>query len=142
MKTSMSSLEDSKYQRNQRMLLTELGSVFAKAPSFNGSTHFATYHRQFEAAARLNKWTEEEKGLSLILALKGPVAELIQKVPSDSQNVYAELTKALELRYGDQHLCEVYREQLKVRRQRSGAVSYTHLAVFPSVISRHIALYF
>ena len=32
---------------------------------------------QFEAAARLNKWTEEEKGLSLSLALKGPAAEII-----------------------------------------------------------------
>ena len=77
MKTSMSSLEDSKYQRNQRTLLTEVGSVFAKAPSFNGSTHWATYYRQFEAAARLNNWTEEEKGLSLVLALKGPAAEVI-----------------------------------------------------------------
>ena len=77
-------------------------------------------HLKFEAATPLNNWTEEEKGLSLILALKGPAAEVIHKVPSNSQNVYAELTKALELRYGDQHLCEVYREQLKARQQRSG----------------------
>ena len=75
---------------------------------------------RFEAAARLNNWTEEEKGLSLILALKGPAAELIQKVPPENQNIYAKLTKALELRYGDKHLCEVYRELLKARRQRSG----------------------
>ena len=40
-------------------------------------------------------------------------------MPPENQNVYAELTKALELRYGDKHLCELYREQLKVRRQRS-----------------------
>ena len=64
MKTSMSCLEDSKYQKNQRTLLTEVGPVFAKPPSFNGSTRWASYHRRFEAFARLNDWTEEEKGLS------------------------------------------------------------------------------
>ena len=79
-RTSTSSLEDLKYLRNQRTLLTEVGPVFAKAPSFNGSIHWETYIRQFEAAARLNKWTEDEKGLSQILALKGPAAELIQIV--------------------------------------------------------------
>ena len=47
-----------------------VGPVFAKAPTFDGSTHWATYIRQFEAAACLNKWTKEEKRLSLILALK------------------------------------------------------------------------
>ena len=36
--------------------------------------------------------------------LKGPAAELLQKVPPDSQNTYAELVIALELQYGDKHL--------------------------------------
>ena len=33
--------EDSKYQRN----LTEVGPVYAEAPTFDGSTHWATYIR-------------------------------------------------------------------------------------------------
>ena len=58
--------------------------------------------------------------ISLAVSLKGPAAELLQKVPPDSQNIYAELIKALELRYGDKHLREVYYAQLRTRRQRSG----------------------
>ena len=106
--------EDSKYERNQ----TVVRPVYAKATTFDGSTHWATYIRQFEAAACLNKWTQEKKRFSLILALKGPVTQVIQKVPSDSQNFYAELTKSLELWYSDQDLCEVYRVQLKAKQQR------------------------
>ena len=78
--------------------------------------HWATCLRQFEAAACANNWTEKDKAVSLVLALKGPAAELLHKVPPESQNIYAELIKALELRYGDKHLRD--------------AVSYTHLDVY------------
>ena len=93
--------------------ISVVGPVYAKAPMFDGRTHWATYLRH-EAAARLNKWSEEEKGLPLILGLKGPAAELLQ-VPSDSQNTYVKLTKALKLWYGNQQLCKVYHVQLKLR---------------------------
>ena len=79
------------------MALTEVEQIYAKAPAFNGSTHWATYLHQFEAATHLNKWTEGDKGLSLVLV----VAELLQKVPSDSLNSHTKLTKSLKLWYGD-----------------------------------------
>lgn len=66
--------------------------VFCKAPMFDGSTHGVTYLQQFEAAACLNKWSEEEKRLSLIHALKVPVAELLQKISPE-----ARILAALEL---------------------------------------------
>ena len=40
------------------------GTVHVKAPAFDGSTHWTTYLRQFEASASTNNWTE--KDLSLI----------------------------------------------------------------------------
>ena len=52
---------------------------------------------------------DRDKAVSLVLALKGPAAELLQKVPPDSQNIYAEMINALELRYGDKHLRDVLR---------------------------------
>ena len=30
---------------------------------FDGSTHWTTYHRQFEVAACTNNWTEEEQAV-------------------------------------------------------------------------------
>ena len=35
--------------------------------------HWATYLRQFEAAACANNWTENDKAVSLVLTLKGDV---------------------------------------------------------------------
>ena len=104
----------------EKVTFHAVGTVHVKAPTFDGSGHQATYLRQFEAAACANNWTEKDKAVSLVLALKGPAAELLQKVPPDSQNIYTELIKALELRYGDKHLREVYYAQLRTRRQRSG----------------------
>ena len=119
---------------DQEMCIRDRGTVHVKAPTFDGSSHWAMYLRQFEAAACVINWTEKDKAVSLVLSLKGPAAELLQKVPPDSQNIYAELIKFLELRYGDKYLREVYYAQLRRRRQRSGeslqAVSYTHLDVY------------
>ena len=56
---------------------------------------------------------DRDKAVSLVLALKGPAAELPQKVPPDSQNTYAEFIKALELRYGDRYMRDVYYAQLR-----------------------------
>ena len=77
------------------------------------------YLRQFEAAASINNWTEKDKAVLLVLTLKGPAAELLQKVPPGSQNTYTELIKALELWYGDKHLRDVYCTQLRARLQLS-----------------------
>ena len=41
-----------------------VGTVHVKAPTFDGSSHWATYLCQYEPAACANNWTE--KGLSLI----------------------------------------------------------------------------
>lgn len=90
-----------------------------KPPVFDGQVSWAVYKRQFEAAAEINHWTtKEEKATALVLALRGQASELLQTIPD--QRDYEALVKALELRYGDEHLQEVYRVQLKTRQQKSG----------------------
>ena len=91
---------------------------------------------RFEAAACANNWTKKDEAVSLVLALKGPVAELLQKVPPDSQNIYAELIKALELQYGDKHLRDVYCTQLRARKQHAAE----SLQEFEASINRLIRL--
>lgn len=89
-----------------------------KPPEFDGQVSWSVYKKQFEAAAQINKWiTPEEKATALILALRGPASELLQTV--DQRN-YNALVKALELRYGDEHLQDVHRVQLKTRQQKMG----------------------
>ena len=55
------------------------------------------YLQQSETTACGNNWMERDKAVSHVLALKGPAAELLQKMPPDSQNTYAKLIKTLEL---------------------------------------------
>lgn len=55
--------------------------------------------QQFKAVACANHWAE--KTISLVLALKGPAAVLLQKVQPNSQNTYAESIYVPELRYRD-----------------------------------------
>ena len=53
-----------------KVTLPAVGAVHVKAPTFDGSTRLAMYLRQFEAASSANNWTNKEKAVSLILALK------------------------------------------------------------------------
>ena len=100
--------KDTEDKTIQKVTLPAAEAVHVKASTFDRSTHWVTYLRQFEAPACANNWTQKDKAVSLVFVLKGPAAELLQKVPPDSQNTYPELTKSLELRHGDEHLRDVY----------------------------------
>ena len=54
----------------------------------------------------------------MTLALRGNALELLQTVPEEED--YPALVKVLERRFGDEHLHEMYRMQLKTRRQKQG----------------------
>ena len=82
-------IKTEKYTENkltEKVTLPSVGKGHVKAPTFDRNSHWATYLRQFEAASSAINWTEKDKAVSLILALKGPAAQLLQKVPPDSQN--------------------------------------------------------
>ena len=75
---------------------------------------------QFEAAATSNGWNKKERATALMLALRGAAAESLQTIPLESHSNYEVLIKALDLRYGEDHMKQIYRSQLRNRAQRSG----------------------
>ncbi|KAJ8915287.1 hypothetical protein NQ315_014795 [Exocentrus adspersus] len=85
-----------------------------KVPTYDRKVSWNTYIRQFQAITC--NWTEEEKRTSLIAALRGEALEVLRTIPEGSLS-YANITAALEMRYRDAHLQEVYRVQLRSRRQ-------------------------
>ncbi|UYV64923.1 hypothetical protein LAZ67_3002460, partial [Cordylochernes scorpioides] len=89
-------------------------------PTFDGQTSLEGFRRQFEAVTLNNGWGETEKVTNLIVALRGPALDLLQAVPRADQQSYAMLMGELELRYGEQHLGQVYQAQLRLRRQKVG----------------------
>ncbi|KAI5738446.1 hypothetical protein M8J77_007184 [Diaphorina citri] len=89
-------------------------------PVYDGQTAWQIFKRQFEAVCACNMWSASEKTTALMLALRGPAADLIQTLSLDSPVTYDELVRALERRFGDEHMQPVYRIHLRNRMQKSG----------------------
>ncbi|KAI5728107.1 hypothetical protein M8J77_011685 [Diaphorina citri] len=91
-----------------------------KPPVFDGQMAWSIFKRQFEAACECNLYSAKEKVTALMLSLRGPAADLIQTLPKDSNLTYDELVSVIERRFGDEHMQDVYRIQLRNRMQKSG----------------------
>jgi hypothetical protein len=53
----------------------------AKPPKFDGTTSWAVFRRQFEAAAEHNCWMHHKKSTFFITALQGQDTEVLHGVP-------------------------------------------------------------
>ncbi|ESO06010.1 hypothetical protein HELRODRAFT_160117 [Helobdella robusta] len=73
-----------------------------KVPAFDGEMSWNVYKTQFEAAATSDS------------------AEVLQTIPAENHFNYEVLVSALDLRYGEEHMKQIYRSQLRNRTQRSG----------------------
>ncbi|ESN92865.1 hypothetical protein HELRODRAFT_164998 [Helobdella robusta] len=91
-----------------------------KVPAFDGEMSWNVYKTQFKAAATSNCWNGKERATALILALRGSAAEVLQTIPAENHFNYEVLVSALDLRYGEEHMKQIYRSQLRNRTQRSG----------------------
>ncbi|KAJ8982074.1 hypothetical protein NQ317_015586 [Molorchus minor] len=90
-----------------------------KPPQFDGKTPWPNYLCQFEAAAKTNDWSMDEKATALTLALRGDATDILQTLSSAEQTDYKQLIKHLEMRYGQTNLEYVYHSQLKNRYQKN-----------------------
>jgi len=113
-----------------------VATMNCKMPKFDGETSWELYRKQFEAAAVANGWTEHQKATELVLALRGKALEILQNIPECKQGDYYSLANALELRYGNKYLTQVYQSQLKSRAQGSSET----LQEFGAEIARLIRL--
>jgi hypothetical protein len=111
---------EAKFKGLKTGLSGKLETGLVKLKPFDGTTSWSMYKKQFEAAAGANNWDDEGKAVALTLALRGQALQILQTLPVEDQKNYAAFVKALELRYGDHHLSQVYQSQLRARVQKSG----------------------
>ncbi|KAJ3652279.1 hypothetical protein Zmor_018257 [Zophobas morio] len=81
---------------------------------------WSSYKKQIEAAATVNLWKEEQKAAALVTALRSAALERLQTLYDKNISKCSALTSALELRFGDEHLKQVFATQLKTRTQKVG----------------------
>ena len=89
-----------------------------KAATYDGITSWINYRAHFEACADINGWTIMEKGQYLAVSLRGQAQGVFGNLSSNSRD-YDTLVKALEERFAPPNQTELYRVQLRERRQKA-----------------------
>ncbi|GBL83011.1 hypothetical protein AVEN_165249-1 [Araneus ventricosus] len=91
-----------------------------KSLTFDGQTSWTVFKTQFDIISSTNGWTDFVKASQLVASLRGSAAEVPQGIPADNLTDLTTIEKALESRFGDSHLTQFYRTELKTRRQKPG----------------------
>ncbi|GBM45500.1 hypothetical protein AVEN_210231-1 [Araneus ventricosus] len=91
-----------------------------KSLTFDGQTSWTVFKTQFDVVSSTNGWTDFVKASQLVASLRGSAAEGLQGILADKLTDLSTIEKALESRFGDSHLMQFYRTELKTRRQKPG----------------------
>jgi hypothetical protein len=90
-----------------------------KLANYYGTGEWRDYKSHFDACAAIHDWDNDEKGLYLAAALRGQAQCVLGDLPSDRQVHYVSLVEALEERFAPPNQMDIYRVQLKERRQKA-----------------------
>lgn len=90
-----------------------------KPATYDGSTPWVDYKSHFNACACLNHWSEAEQGMYLAVSLRGQAQGVLGNMAETLQMNFSALSKALEERFSPANQTELYRAQLRERRQKA-----------------------
>lgn len=90
-----------------------------KPATYDGSTSWVDDKSHFNACACLNHWSEAEKGMYLAVYLRGQAQGVLGNLAETLQMNFRALSKALEERFSPGNQTELYRAQLRERRQKA-----------------------
>ena len=93
-------------------------TAIMRPATYDGSGSWSDYKAHFDACSELNRWTEKEKGLYLAVSLRGQAQGVFGNL-SKHCNDYTELVIALQERFQPPNQTELYRVQLRERKQRA-----------------------
>ncbi|GBM46444.1 hypothetical protein AVEN_78588-1 [Araneus ventricosus] len=91
-----------------------------KPLTFDGQTSWTVFKTQFVVMSFTNGWTDFVKVSQLVASLRGSAVEVLQGIPADKLTDLTTIEKALQSRFGDSHLTQFYRTELKTGRQKRG----------------------
>ena len=94
-------------------------AVVFKQLRYDGTTSWLDYESHFEMCAIVNEWESEQQGLYLAVYLSGLAQSVHSDVPLDMRKNYDVFVKALEDRVLPASQTELYRVQMKERRQKA-----------------------
>jgi len=96
-------------------VLASRGSI--KISTYDGKTSWSVFKTQFGMVSTANGWTDIDKAFHLAASLRGEAADILQTIPEERRTNIEALISALDMRFGEQHLQDYYRLQLRTRQQ-------------------------
>ena len=93
--------------------------ISMKPATYDGTGLWNDYLSHFESVSLLNHWTETEKGLYLAASLRGQALGILGNQPRDDGQNYTRLVQSLQDRFAPSNRTELYRSQLRERRQKA-----------------------
>ncbi|VDI55856.1 Hypothetical predicted protein [Mytilus galloprovincialis] len=90
-----------------------------KPATFDGKGSLIDYKSHFDACSNINGWTDVEKVLYLAISLRGQAQEVLGNLPTNKRQNFKELVRSLEERFSPANQTELYRTQLRERRQKA-----------------------
>ena len=93
---------------------------FVEPDIYDGTTCWSGYKIQFETAAKLNRWNDEEKTMYLMTKLRGKARKILEVIDhkSVSDIQYSDLISYLDVRFGVEMQCDDYYRVLLENRVR------------------------
>ena len=91
---------------------------FVKPATYDGTGPWVDYLTHFKACAEINRWSHKEKGLYLAVSLRGQAQGVLGNL-SGISNDYDTLVRNLEERFAPSNQTELYRAQLRDKRQKA-----------------------
>ncbi|GFS86974.1 uncharacterized protein NPIL_231571 [Nephila pilipes] len=91
-----------------------------KSLTFDEQTSWSVFKTQFDVVSSSNGWTGRVKASQLVASLRESAAEVLQGIPAGNLTDLTTIERASESPFGDSHLTQFYRTELKTRRQKPG----------------------
>ena len=90
-----------------------------KPATFDGKCSWIDFRSHFDICAKLNGWSKQENDLHLAVSLRGSAQSILGNLHGDSKKDFTSLCRALEERFAPANQTELYRAQLRERRQKA-----------------------
>ncbi|KAK7873648.1 hypothetical protein R5R35_009334 [Gryllus longicercus] len=119
-KIKMNTIQDPQGMARVTTVREPLGKGRVKPPTFDGTSSWPNYLKQFKAAATANGWSGTDCATALIVSLRGNAVDILETIPIEEQANFEHIVKRLETRCGQKHLEDVYFTMLKNRAQKPG----------------------
>ena len=125
---------------SDRCQSSDVGQVGRKkpiqaVPKFDGKSSWEVFKVQFDIAAEINGWQENDKAVFLATALEGKAALVLGNLSSVERRDYKVLVSALTTRFGMAHQSELARAKLKCKT-KTKEESMPELAEYVETLTR------